>query len=81
MSMPLSDTLSRRLRRRRTAIHSYQLDSRPGWAALLNGLLCGAELSRQRAALHDFANDQHLLADLGLTKQEALDEANKPFWQ
>jgi hypothetical protein len=81
MSTSFSDTHSRRLGRRRTAIHSDQLNSWPGWAALLNGLLCGAELSRQRAALHDLADDQHLLADLGLTRQEALDEANKPFWQ
>jgi uncharacterized protein YjiS (DUF1127 family) len=36
---------------------------------------------RQRAALRDLAEDQHLLDDLGLTRQQALEEADKPFWR
>jgi uncharacterized protein YjiS (DUF1127 family) len=37
--------------------------------------------SRRRAAFRDLADDPHLLDDIGLTRQEAMDEANKPFWQ
>jgi uncharacterized protein YjiS (DUF1127 family) len=36
---------------------------------------------RQRAALRDLADDPHLLNDLGLTRQQALEEADKPFWR
>lgn len=81
MSTPFSSTHSLHPGRRRPAIRRYQSNSWPGWAALLNGLLCWTEQSRQRAALRDLADDQHLLADLGLTRQEVLDEANKPVWQ
>jgi len=35
---------------------------------------------RQRAALRELADDPHLLKDIGLTRQQALDEAAKPFW-
>jgi uncharacterized protein YjiS (DUF1127 family) len=38
------------------------------------------ERSRQRTALRNLAEDKHLLDDLGLTRQEALDEADRPFW-
>jgi len=38
------------------------------------------ERSRQRAALRNLAEDKHLLDDLGLSRQEALDEADRPFW-
>jgi uncharacterized protein YjiS (DUF1127 family) len=36
---------------------------------------------RQRDALRAIADDPHLLRDLGLTREEALDEADRPFWQ
>jgi len=36
---------------------------------------------RQRAALRELADDPHRLADLGLTRQQALEEADKPFWR
>jgi uncharacterized protein YjiS (DUF1127 family) len=35
----------------------------------------------QREALRAIADDPHLLRDLGLTRQQALDEADKPFWR
>ena len=35
----------------------------------------------ERIALHEIADDQHLLNDLGLTRDEALREATKPFWR
>jgi len=47
----------------------------------LNELPHWSERSRQRAALRNLADDQHLLDDLGLTRQQLMDEANKPFWR
>ena len=34
----------------------------------------------QRIALRDIADNPHLLRDIGLTREEALREAAKPFW-
>ena len=34
----------------------------------------------ERFALRELADDPHLLEDLGLTRDEALREAGKPFW-
>ena len=63
-------------------------------AARLNQLIWGTLLAarwhalhrqwvrrRQREALRQLADDPHLLRDLGLTRQQALDETDKPFWQ
>jgi len=63
-------------------------------AARLNQLIWGTLLAarwhalrrqwvrrRQREALRQLADDPYLLRDLGLTRQQALDEADKPFWQ
>jgi uncharacterized protein YjiS (DUF1127 family) len=46
---------------------------RPGWWSLLDRPL-------QRIALREIADDPHLLRDLGLTREQALHEAAKPFW-
>ena len=46
----------------------------PGWLGLW-------ERQRQRAALRELADDPHRLNDLGLTRQQALEEAGKPFWR
>jgi uncharacterized protein YjiS (DUF1127 family) len=35
----------------------------------------------QRHSLADLAEDKHLLADIGLTREQALREAGKPFWR
>ena len=39
--------------------------------------------SRQRRALREIAesNDFHLLKDIGVSREEALREAEKPFWR
>jgi uncharacterized protein YjiS (DUF1127 family) len=81
MSTPFSITNSLRLIRRRPSADYHQSSSWLGWAAPLNQWLHWSERSRQRTALRDLADDQHLLNDLGLTRQEALDEANRPFWE
>jgi len=36
---------------------------------------------RQRDALADLAEDARLLADIGLTREQALREACKTFWR
>ena len=41
----------------------------------------GSTGSIQRIALREIADDPHLLNDLGLTREEALREAAKPFWR
>jgi uncharacterized protein YjiS (DUF1127 family) len=46
---------------------------RPGWWSLLDRRF-------QRMALREIADDPHLLRDLGLTREQALHEASKPFW-
>ena len=38
-------------------------------------------LSRQRRALRELAGDGHRLSDIGLTREQALCEAAKPFWR
>jgi uncharacterized protein YjiS (DUF1127 family) len=35
----------------------------------------------QRRALGELAEQSHLLADIGLTRAQALHEAAKPFWR
>ena len=44
-----------------------------GWIARL----------RQRRALYEIAerNDDHLLKDIGVSREEAFREADKPFWR
>jgi uncharacterized protein YjiS (DUF1127 family) len=51
------------------------------WRTALEKWRAWNERSRQRAALGDIADDPHLLADLGLTREEALDQADQPFWR
>jgi uncharacterized protein YjiS (DUF1127 family) len=36
---------------------------------------------RTRIALCDIAYDDHLLKDIGLSREDALREADKPFWR
>ena len=36
---------------------------------------------RSRRELRELADDPHLLKDLGLTRWEALEEADKSFWE
>ena len=36
--------------------------------------------SAQRRALRELAGEQRLLSDIGLTREQALREGEKPFW-
>ena len=40
-----------------------------------------AERRRQRIALWELADDKRFLDDLGITREQALNEAAKPFWR
>ena len=64
--------------RRNAADRGHQSNS---WWRMLEIWLLWTERRRQRAGLRDSADDPHLLADLGLTRDEALDQANQPFWR
>jgi uncharacterized protein YjiS (DUF1127 family) len=50
------------------------------WRKLLDKWLAHSELIHQRAALRDLADDPHLLADLGLTREQAIEQGTTPFW-
>jgi len=78
MSTLLNLTDLRRRIRYRPRIDIYQSSSWLGWTALLNTWLRWSERSRQRADLREL--NEHLLNDIGITRQQALDEANRPFW-
>ena len=53
---------------------------RPAWGLrfLLWCARC-SERSRQRQALAEL--DDHFLKDIGVTRQQAIDEVAKPFWK
>ena len=44
---------------------------------------CWVKRSRQRRALYEIAerDDHHLLKDIGVSREEAFREADKPFWR
>jgi uncharacterized protein YjiS (DUF1127 family) len=50
-------------------------------ARLLSALALWLARRHQREALADLAEDKKLLADIGLTREQALHEAGKPFWR
>ena len=64
--------------RRSTTIADHQPNS---WLRLLDRWLACSERVHQRNGLRAIVDDPHLLADLGLTREEALEQANKPFWR
>jgi uncharacterized protein YjiS (DUF1127 family) len=59
------------------AVSDHQTGS---WRKLLDKWLAHGEVIHQRAALRDLADDPHLLADLGLTREQAIEQGTTPFW-
>ncbi|MFB9263133.1 DUF1127 domain-containing protein [Bradyrhizobium erythrophlei] len=59
----------------------HQENSEQRLGAARRGLWSWAARRRLRQALRDLADDKHLLADIGFTREEALEEAAKPFWR
>ena len=78
MSTLFADAHSLSRVRRVTADHDHQSNS---WFGLLDRWLARSEILHQRAALREIADDPHMLNDLGLTREEALEHANRPFWR
>ena len=62
-------------------VRLHQLNSGPAPAIRSRGWSGWAAKRRQRRVLRDLAEDKSLLDDLGLTREQALDEAAKPFWR
>jgi len=82
MSKRFSIANSLRRFRYRTTVDCHQSSSWPGWTiALLNKWSRWSERNRERAFLRDVADSQQLLNELGLTREQALNEANRPFWE
>lgn len=78
MSIPIADRgFPGRVRRRATAADHEQ----NSWQVLIGRWLGRIERINQREDLRAIANDPHLLADLGLTREQALEQADKPFWR
>ena len=59
----------------------HQPNSGPAPAARWHRWFDWAARRRQRIALRELADDKHFLGDLGLTREQALHEAAKPFWR
>ena len=59
----------------------HQPNSGPAPAARWHRWFDWAARRRQRIALRELADDKHFLGDLGLTREQALREADKPFWR
>lgn len=78
MSILFANTALLQRVQRRAAVRDHQPNS---WIKLLDRWLSCIERAHQRADLRNIADDPHLLADLGLTRDEALEQADKRFWQ
>jgi uncharacterized protein YjiS (DUF1127 family) len=82
MSIELSDTPSiQPMQAADPAMSHHQSSSGTSAGIRLLGWLSWVDRPLQRTALREIANDPHLLRDLGLTREEALREAAKPFWR
>jgi uncharacterized protein YjiS (DUF1127 family) len=49
--------------------------------ACLNTVAAWIVRSAQRRALRELAQEGRLLSDIGITREQALSEATKPFWR
>ena len=50
-------------------------------SAWLNTVATWTARSRQRSVLRDLAQEERLLSDIGVTREQALREADKLFWR
>jgi len=69
------------IRLSRPAARLYQFDWGPNLAVGWRAVRRQFARRNQREALRALADDPHLLRDLGLTREQALEEADKPFWR
>ena len=80
MPTPVSSRSRRPLGGERRTISSCEENSST-LTAISRVLGLWVDRRRRRRALEDLAERDHLLADVGLTREEALHEAAKPFWR
>jgi uncharacterized protein YjiS (DUF1127 family) len=78
MSTPLADNNWLSSPQRSTGSNHPQSNS---WQGLLDRWLAWSDLKLQRDALRHIADNPHLLRDIGITRQDALDHINRPFWR
>ena len=69
------------IRPARFAARLYQFDWGPILAVEWRAVRRQFARHSQREGLRAIADDPHLLRDLGLTREQALEEADKPFWR
>ena len=62
------------------AIPLHQSSSGPRPAIRRHGWWSWLDRHHERRTLREIADDPHMLKDLGLTREQALREAAKPFW-
>ena len=53
----------------------------PALGACLKSIAAWIARNRQRRDLRELAQEKRLLSDIGLTREQALREADKPFWR
>ncbi|UGA47736.1 hypothetical protein HU230_0017545 [Bradyrhizobium quebecense] len=81
MSILLADALSiSPVQAADPAIPLHQSSSGLSPPVRRNGWWSWLDRQHERKALREIADDPHLLKDLGLTREQALREAAKPFW-
>jgi uncharacterized protein YjiS (DUF1127 family) len=61
-----------------TPLHQFSSGIKP--AVRRQGWWSWLDRQHERKGLREIADDPHLLRDLGLTREQALCEATKPFW-
>ena len=59
----------------------HQLDSWPVPGALWRTVRLWMARRTEREALGELVDTEHLLADIGVTREQALRESAKPFWR
>jgi uncharacterized protein YjiS (DUF1127 family) len=79
MSVPILQELASAGRAAGDAI--FPEARRSALSACLNTVAAWIIRSGQRRALRELAEEGRLLADIGLTREQALGEAGKPFWR
>jgi uncharacterized protein YjiS (DUF1127 family) len=65
----------------KTSVTVPRLRLQPVVTVVLDALSLWLARRRQRDELGNRAEDAHLLKDIGITREQALREAGKPFWR
>jgi uncharacterized protein YjiS (DUF1127 family) len=69
------------VQRRSEPISAGRYAGAPALHGCLSTIATWIVRSRERRALRELAQDRWRLSDMGLTRQQVLREATKPFWR